>query len=128
MVCIALWASPFADAKILGSCILIATAGTSLAGWVEGVHLHYIAAIELGLVFQHTEKFSPAYIGYGLGQFVVSQHILDLQVFNGNQLVFPYKPGGFLMQEILADIGHPFMCPGYLNSGFVAVIAAFDLS
>ena len=72
MLGIALWTNPFTNAKILCSLILIATAGTGLAGWVEGVYLYQITAIELGLVFQHTEKLSPAYIRYGLGQFVVS--------------------------------------------------------
>ena len=121
MKCTALRASPFTDGQILCLWIAVSAMGTGLAGRIERVHLAYVRSVQDGLVRELPEEFRPACIRDGLGKSMVSHHVPDSQMFDGNGLILPDQCRGRLVQKISSDIRNPFMHTGDTDAGFGSV-------
>ena len=99
----ALWTRPFTDGQILCDGMPMPAAETSLARRVEGIDLQDGRTAPCSLVSEHSKERRPARVRNGTRKMVVPQHIPDLQVLDGDHLVFADQPCCELLQEVLAD-------------------------
>ena len=119
---------PFANGQILHDEIPMPAIGTSLARRVEGINLQDGRAAPRSLVSEYSEELRPTRVRDCPRKMVVPQHILDLQVLDGNDLVFVNEPCGELLQEVLADVFDMFMDSGDANALLVVVSRTRHLS
>jgi len=118
---------PVADGQILRDGILMAAAGARLARRVEGVHLQDGRTAPCSLVSEHSKERRPARVRNGTRKMVVPQHIPDLQVLDGDHLVFADQPCCELLQEVLADVSDMLVNAGNADTLLVAVARTWHL-
>jgi hypothetical protein len=75
--------------------------------------------------YQELEKHGPSGIGDVLTEMAVTNHVLDLQIFNANQLIGFDVVIGCLVHEIFSLSGCLGMGLGYMYLGFLATIGTF---
>ena len=78
---------PFSDLQVLDQWILEPTVTAGLRAWVEGRNTDDSTSIPPGLIFQHIEELRPGYTGDSLREMSVTEHPLDVEVFDANRLV-----------------------------------------
>ncbi len=102
--------------------------GALFARWKEAVNLHDRPTLPRGFVLRLAKELAPAHVCDALGEMVVALHILHLQAFERQDLVFVHKTRRQLMQEVLAFIGHVSMETSRLLARLFAVLGTLLLA
>lgn len=71
----------------------MSTVKAPLGTRIELVNLDKRSSIPCRFVVQLTHELRPANVLYGFREFVVLEHVLDLQTFDAHHLVFVDNPG-----------------------------------
>lgn len=124
----AVWATPFADIKVLDRRVLVTTAVTKLTAREETAHLDDILAIPVCFVPQLTGDFAKGGIRDGLSKVVVCQHTLDVQVLDANHIVITNQFGRDLVNVVKPLVCDALLYQSYPDALLLAAVAALWLS
>src|SRR5437764_4665328 len=103
------------------------TVKAAFGGWVPLVNLDKAPSIPLGFVFQLPDKLAPSHISNGLSQFVVLDHLFDLQTLDAYDLVFAYDVGREFMLIVSSPVCNLLMDASNLETSFCTVLRTFFL-
>ena len=105
----------------------VATTGASLTGWIPLVYFDKTAPIPCCLVFQLPDDLTPAAIADSLCELWIFDHVLDLQTFHTNELVFLYQLCGQFVLKILTTVSNFGVNFGNFQFCFSKICRAFLL-
>ena len=98
---------------------------TKLTRWEELVYLNKFLSLLFQFILQECGEHSPTVISNGLSKVQRLCHILHIQGFNTNNIIFVCKFVRTFVQEVLALISNLLMEKCYLATLFLAVVAPF---
>ena len=94
---------------------------------IPRVNLDDLEAVEGRLVLQHGRELAQPGVVDARGQ-LGAAHPGDVEGFHAHRLVLTDQPGGELMVEVPAGVGHPGVQPGDPATGLLPVLAALVLA
>src|SRR5260370_17019981 len=103
------------------------TVKAAFGGWVPLVNLDEVASIPCSFVLKLSDKLRPTHVTDGFCQRVVSDHILDLQTLDTDDLVFAYDVSRELMLIVSSAVCNLFMEASNLKTRFCTVLRTFFL-
>lgn len=99
-----------------------------LRRWKEATDLLDARSVPGRFVLAHAAKCAPAAVADGLGEAVVLDHALDIQVFQPDNAMLVDQAVAELVKEVLTLPGHTPVLAGYRDAGLVPVGAALLLA
>ena len=105
----------------------VAAMGTPFTGWIPFVDLDKGTPILGCFVLQLPDDFTPARITDSLCEFRVFDHVLDLQTFHADKLVFLNQFCGQFVLEVLATVSNFGVNSGNLQFCLSEISGAFLL-
>src|SRR5712692_18008 len=103
------------------------TVKAAFGGWVPLVNLDEVASIPCSFVLKLSDKLRPTDVTDGFCQTVVSDHILDLQTLDTDDLVFAYDASRELLLIVSSAVCNLFMDASNLKTRFCTVLRTFFL-
>ncbi len=100
------------------------TLKTPFGGRVPLVNLDKVASVPRCFVFQLRHKLTPTHVTDRFTQLGVLDHVLDLQVFDADRLIFTNQAGRKFVREITAAISDTSIDPGKLLALLLSILAA----
>src|SRR5215467_4708054 len=106
----------------------MATRRTQLRRWEEPIQWKVGSPVPFGLIFQFAEYFSKRRVNDVFGQIVVLGHPDHVQPFDKDRLVLADDLCGEFLKRVSSGIADSGVQSGYSESGFLLIVAAFDLT
>lgn len=103
----------------------IATAGAPLATGKEAVNLNQLLPSPTAFVFKHQHKAAETCVTDVLGQFTVSDHTPNVEVFDGNHIKPAHKVGSDFVQVVNTGVTQFLVNTGNLDALTVPASGAF---
>lgn len=103
----------------------LTTNRTQFGGCKESIALLYLSTCPVGFVFTKTNELAPASVLNGLGQVMIFEHPIHVQILKSNEAEPLNQAMAQLVVKILALTSNPLMLDSYLQSGFSPIVRAF---
>ena len=99
----------------------------SFRGRVKPVNENQLSSVPCRLVSQHSAEFSPIDFRDAFGEFMVSHHSLDVEVFHHDDLVFVNQMVCYVMEEVQFSVPYLLVQFGEAEPRLLSVLASDNL-
>src|SRR3990172_3912711 len=101
---------------------------TCFARRKETIYFNETFPFPFSFVSKKLHQSSPSYVTDSLSKFMILHHTFNMQILDGDDLVFVNKPTRNLVQIVFPTISNFFMGLRYNDSGFVSRFTSFHFT